>query len=159
LGDLEVRGAHGLVMGWRVVLGEIVAKVFSARFPINEKMVLANADAHSIETHAHCMRTPLADKKVDHAVGGGIVGLYGRWWLGGMAHFDESGAENFSGLAVDVEGANFSFSGGGHDVAEDAAFGMDTAIVGWLPTGSFGRIGRTGTKKVMAAGAAARFWH
>jgi hypothetical protein len=59
-------------------------------------------------------------------------------------------------LAVNIEGANFSFSGGGHDVAKFAAFGMYTAVVGWLPTGSFGRIGRTGTEKVMAAGAAAR---
>jgi hypothetical protein len=120
-------------------------------------MVLVDAAAHPIETHVHCTRTPLVDRRVDDAVGGGIVGLYGRWWLG-MAYFDESGAENISGLAVDVEGANFSFSGGGHDVVKDAAFGMDTAIVDWLPTVSFGRIGRTGTEKVMAAGAAARFW-
>mgnify|MGYP000214275523 FL=1 len=75
-----------------------------------------------------------------------------------MAHFDESGAEDFSGLAVDIEGANFSFRSRAHDVAKDAAFGMYTAIVGWLPTGSFGRIGRTGTEKVMATSAAARFW-
>ena len=75
-----------------------------------------------------------------------------------MAPFDASGAEDFSGLAVALEGANFSFHGRGHDVAKDAAFGMYTAIVGWLSTGSFGRIGRTGTEKVMATGAAARFW-
>ncbi len=39
-----------------------------------------------------------------------------------MAHFDESGAEDFGGLAVDIEGTNFSFRGRGHDVAKDAAF-------------------------------------
>ncbi len=40
-----------MVMGWRVVLGEIVTKVFLAGFPINKKMVLADAVAHPIETH------------------------------------------------------------------------------------------------------------
>jgi hypothetical protein len=56
--------------------------------------------------------------RIDNAVGSGIVGLDGRWRLG-MAHFDESGAEDFSGLAVDIEGTNFSFRGRGHDVAKD----------------------------------------
>jgi hypothetical protein len=75
-----------------------------------------------------------------------------------MAHFYESGAEDFGGLAVDIEGAYFSVSGGGHDVAKDAVFSVYAAIVGWLLTGSFDRIHRTGTEKVMAAGVAARFW-
>jgi hypothetical protein len=50
-------------MGWQVVLGEIVTKVFSAGFPINKKMVLVDEVAHPIETHVYYTRTLLADRK------------------------------------------------------------------------------------------------
>jgi hypothetical protein len=86
----------------------------------------------------------LSDRGVKDVITGGIMCLYRGLWLG-MAHFDKSGTEDFGGLAVDIEGANFGFRGGGHDVAKDAACGMYAAVVGWLRTGSFNRIKRTGT--------------
>ena len=74
-----------------------------------------------------------------------------------VAHFNESGSEDFGCLAVDVEGADLGFSGGCHVVEKYAAFSMDASVVRWLPARGFGGIGRAGTEKVMAAGAAARF--
>jgi hypothetical protein len=94
-------------------------------------LVLTDAVADTIETYIHGAGLALASGRIDDAIGSGIVGLDGRWWLG-VTHFDESGTENFSSLAVDVECPNSGLSGRGHDVAQDAAFGMDAAIVGWL---------------------------
>jgi hypothetical protein len=74
---------------------------------------------------------PIDKKMVNHAVDSKIVCLYGSWPLG-MAHFNESGMEDLSGLAVDVDGANFGFGGRGHDIAKDAAFSMYAAVVGRL---------------------------
>jgi hypothetical protein len=48
----EICGAHGLVVGRRVMLGEVVTEVFVTGFPVEEEMVLANAVAYSIESHA-----------------------------------------------------------------------------------------------------------
>jgi hypothetical protein len=50
----KICGAHGLVVGRRMMLGEIVTKVLSAGFPINKKMVLANGVVYPIESHVHC---------------------------------------------------------------------------------------------------------
>jgi hypothetical protein len=140
----EIHGVHGLVVGRRVMLGEEVTEVFTAGFPVDEEMVLTDAVADPIEAHFHGAGSALADGRIDDAIGSGIVGLDGRRWLG-VAHFNESGTGNFGCLAVDVECPNFGLSGQGHDIAQDAAVGMDAAIVGWLVIGSFDRIYGTGT--------------
>ncbi len=50
-----------------------------------------------------------------------------------MTHFFERCADWYCFLAVDKEGSNFGFSGGGHDVAKDVACSVDGAVVGrWL---------------------------
>jgi hypothetical protein len=140
----EICGAHGLVVGRRVMLGEVVTEVFTAGFPVDEEMVLTDAVADPIEVHIHGAGSALADGRIDYAIGSGIVGLDGRRWLG-VAHLIESGTENFGCLAVDVECPNFGLSGQCHEIVQDAAFGMDAAIVGLLVLGSFGRIYGTGT--------------
>jgi hypothetical protein len=82
-----------------VVFGEIIAEVFTAGFPINEEMVLSDAVTHPIKAHVHGAGASLADGRIDDTVGGGVIGLDWGWWLR-MAHFDESGTEDFGGLAV-----------------------------------------------------------
>ena len=48
---VQVGRSHNMVMGRRVVLGELVTKVSAARFPINEKMALPSAVLDPIEAH------------------------------------------------------------------------------------------------------------
>jgi hypothetical protein len=98
----EICGAHGLVVGRWVMLGEVVTEVFTAVFPVDEKMVLTDVVADPIEAHIHGAGLALADGRIDYAIGSGIVGLDRRRWLG-VTYFNESGTENFGCLAVDVE--------------------------------------------------------
>ena len=51
----------------------------------------------------------------------------------------------------------FSFVGGGHDIIEDDADGMEGAIVGGWCGRLLGRIGRVGAKEKMALDADASF--
>jgi hypothetical protein len=88
----EICGAHGLVVGRRVMLGEVDTEVFTTGSPVDEEMVLAGAVADSIEAHIHGVGSALADGRIDYAIGSGIAGLDGRRWLG-VTHFNESGTE------------------------------------------------------------------
>jgi hypothetical protein len=113
----ELCGAHGLVVGRRLMLGEVVTEVFTAGFPFNEEMVLMDAVVESIEAHIHGAGSALTDGRIDYAIDSGIVGLDGGRWWGVTYLFNESGTENFRCLAVDVECPNFGLSGQGHDIA------------------------------------------
>ena len=48
---VQVGRSHNTVMGRRVVLGEIVTEVSSARFPINDKLALPGPVLDPIKAH------------------------------------------------------------------------------------------------------------
>jgi hypothetical protein len=69
-------------MGGRVVFGEIVGIVISARFPMDNKLALAYAVANPIKTHVNGLGPALLDGVIGNAGSGDVVGLYGCGWLG-----------------------------------------------------------------------------
>ena len=48
---MQVGRSHNTVMGRRVVLGEVVTKISSAMFPINERLALPGTFLDPIEVH------------------------------------------------------------------------------------------------------------
>ena len=51
---MEIDGAHALVMGCGMMLGEIISIVFTAGFPIDVELLLVNTVAYPVETHVNC---------------------------------------------------------------------------------------------------------
>ena len=77
-----------LVMGCRVMFGEVVGLVEAAFLPVDVKLSLANADADPIKVHVNCIGSLLFDGVID-ACCGAIVHLDGHWgWR--MVQFNES---------------------------------------------------------------------
>ena len=139
-----------------MMLGEVVAKVRGTLFPENAELFLLHSVLYPVETHVHCFGFALADGSVGDASCGRIICLQ---WSGrlGMAHFFESGAEGHAVARIVEEAGEFGFGGGGHDVFENTADGMDGAVVGRQSGGRFGGIRRQGTEEEMAADPAACF--
>ena len=54
---MQVDRSYNMVMGRRVVLGEIVTEVSAAGFPINEKLALPGAVLDPIEAHIDGFRS------------------------------------------------------------------------------------------------------
>ena len=74
-----------------------------------------------------------------------------------VTHFFERCADWYCFLAVDEEGSNFGFSGGGHDVAKDVACSVDGAVVGRWLNRRFLWISRFVAEVEVASSATARF--
>jgi len=74
------------MMGWGMVLGEIVAQVFGAWFPKNVEVLLYHAIADPVIAHIDGARSLAANGVIHDAICGGIIG--GNWRSGlGEAHF------------------------------------------------------------------------
>ncbi len=82
--------------------------------PGNKDLFVSDLVRDPEVAHFHCAGSLPFDSVIGYANGGAVVAVNGCGWLG-MAHFNWSSTEDFSGLAVDIEGTGFSFSSGGHD--------------------------------------------
>ena len=91
---------HGLVVVWWVVFCVIVPHVVSSWHPIDEELSLLDSILDPIEAHINGFGSFLFDGLVGKASSHCVINLDWGWWLR-MAHFDESGTEDFGGLAVD----------------------------------------------------------
>ena len=78
---VQVGRSHNTVMGRGVVLGEIVAEVSAAGFPINEKLVLPGAVLNSIEAHIDGFRYFLLYGAVCKTFRGRVVDADWSLWL------------------------------------------------------------------------------
>jgi hypothetical protein len=93
-----------------MVLGGIVAKVFSTRVPRNINILVADRVCDSKIAHLH-RAGPLAfDDVIGNADGGFVVAVDGRRRLG-VAHFFQDESEDLDFLSIEEEGAELSFSG------------------------------------------------
>ena len=57
----QVGRADLLMMGGPEMLGEVVAKVFTSRLPVEQKMALFDTVSNPIESHVYCLGTLLLD--------------------------------------------------------------------------------------------------
>ena len=94
-----------------MVLRYIVALVIRSRHPIMPKLELRDTIAKPMETHVRGIRPLGGDCVVHHAEGRGVVCLDRGGGLG-MAHFGECVPGGDCRAALDVQGADFGFSGG-----------------------------------------------
>ena len=84
---VQVGRSHDMVMGRRAVFGEIVTKVSTAGFPINEKMTVPGAVLDPIEAHIDgsgffCVMLPFAKPFVVELltqIGVGVCGCPSSW--------------------------------------------------------------------------------
>ena len=140
------------------MFGEVICEIFGAFSPVDEKMPLFDAITDPIKSHVHGLGASLFDGVVANAGGACVVSLdgSGRLW---MAHFFKGGAEHGCFFAVEEEGCEFSFGGGGKDGRHDARVDVDGAIAWWrrrVGGWGFERVGEWVAKEEIAAGARSR---
>ena len=146
---MEVERTHALVMGWGMMLGDVVGHVFGPGGPENGKLALADAIAEPVETHVDGFGAALFNCVVEDAFGTFIVRLDGGGRLG-VAELNEGLTDGTAVLAAEEGRTYFSFSRRGHDVAQDGAVDMDGGIE---RSGSVSRAGvRVVTEKEVATG-------
>ena len=88
---MKIARAHSLVMSGRMLFGEVVSKVASARGPIYVELALFDSITDPVKTHIHSFGSLLFYGVVDDAEGSGVISLDWCGWLG-MVHFFEGGA-------------------------------------------------------------------
>ena len=112
------------------MLGEVVSQVGAARCP--EEVVLALFDSvlEPVEAHVDSFGAALFDSVREDAVGDGIVGFEGSWWLG-MAKLNEGLSDGTAILGSHEGGAGLCFGGRGDNRSNLAAEDVDGSIVSW----------------------------
>ena len=107
---MKIARAHSLVTSGRMLFGEVVSKVATARGPIYVELALFDSITDPVKTHIHGLGLLLFYCVVDDANGCGVVCLDGGGWLG-MVHFFESSAKGGCFFGVEKKSSNFGFSG------------------------------------------------
>ena len=97
---MQVDGTLAAVMGRRMVLGEIVGMILTARLPIDLEVALADTVSHPIKAHVDGFGAALLDLVIDDPFCRGIVRFDGCWWLW-VAHFFQCGAEHGTSLGIE----------------------------------------------------------
>ena len=143
-----------MVMGSRVVLGEVVAEVSAAGFPINDKLALPGAVLDPIEAHIDGFGYFLLDCAVGEAFRGRVFDADWSRWLQ-VPKFPEGSAYRHVLLYIVKGGTNFGFSGGRHHVVEDIGDGMDRAVERGFCEKWLSRVSGFFAKEIVATNAAA----
>ena len=146
---MEVGGANGFVMLGSKVFCVVVSKVFDAWLPVYVELALFDAVTDPVEAHVDSFGSALFHGVVDYSGCARVVYLNGGGRLG-PTKFEESCADGACILCVVEASSNFSFGGGRHDVAEDAADDVNGAVE--RGRGGFGVVGWFGAEKKYAAG-------
>ena len=146
LGDLEVSGADQAMMGRGMVLGKVISEVFGARTPVHNVVSLADTILYPIKAHVHGFVLALASGPVGDAGCARVVSLDRSGALL-AAHFFQGNAQGGGVFVIVKKAGEFSLGGGGHDILEDDADGMEGTIVGGWCGRLLGRIGRVGAKE------------
>ena len=102
------------MVGWWVVLCEIIGFIGGAAFPMHSELALADSISNPIESHVHCFGSFGFNSVVGDAFGDCVVGLNWGWAGLRMAHFGKDGATVCSFLSIDVECACLCFGSRAH---------------------------------------------
>ena len=78
---MKVQVSYLSVMGWRVVLGEVISKVGAARSPVEVVLILFYPVLEPVEAHVNGFGAALFDRVSEDAVGYLIVSFEGCGWL------------------------------------------------------------------------------
>ena len=81
----EVVGSHVMMMGWGMVLREIIGKIISTLSPMNNKHPLRHPVPDPVKVHVDRFGSALFHCAIGDASGAGVIGLDRGGWLG-MAH-------------------------------------------------------------------------
>ena len=111
----------------REVFCEVIGKVFVARAPVYAKLTLLDSIADPVKAHVDGFRATLLNCVIDDSSSTGIVNLDGGWWLRPTKFF-ESSSDGHGVLGMVEACSNFSLSGRGHIVAQDAADNVDWTV-------------------------------
>ena len=96
---MQIAGAHSLMMGCRVVLGEIVGLIALTWFPVDAELILFRPAPYPVEAHVHGFGAALFNSVIDNAASCGVVSFH--WCCGlRMTHVNESLAYWTGFLAV-----------------------------------------------------------
>ena len=109
------------------MLGKVVGLVECAAAPVDDKLPLSYAIADPVEAHVDGFRATLLNCVVDDSSSTGIVNLDGGLWLRPTKFF-ESSSDGRGVLGIVEACSNFSLSGRGHNVAQDAADNVDWTV-------------------------------
>ena len=78
----KVSRADPLMMGGPEMLGEVVAKVFTSRLPVDEELVLFDTVSNPVESHVYCLGTLLLDCVIPNSSSKLVICLNGCRGLG-----------------------------------------------------------------------------
>ena len=126
---VEEFGSHDLVMGGRMMLGQVVSFVGGAGSPVNDELVLEDSVPDPVEAHVDGFAALVLDGPVGKSHGGGVVNFNGGRWLR-VAHFFEGDANWACFSGVEEGGTDFRFHGRAHDDGDDFGEGVDDSV-GW----------------------------
>ena len=149
---VQVGRSHDTVMVRRVVLGEIVAEVSAAGFPINEKLTFPGVVLDPIEAHFDGVGYIFLYVAICKNFRSSVVDKDWSWWLW-VPEFLEGSAYRHGLLAVVKSGTDFSVSGGRHHVVKDIGDGMYRAIKKGVYERWLGRVSGVVAKKIVATNA------
>jgi len=145
-----------LMMGFWVMLGEIVSFVGGARSPEDVILALANMIANPIKLNANGFGPFLFDVIVGNSSGCGIVGLNrsGRLW---MSKFLKGNAQWASMFGIEEQHPKFSPSSTGQDQSHDLTEDVNGSIVWWQVVSCGWQSCGLGAKEMVISSAGATF--
>jgi hypothetical protein len=114
------------MMGWWMMLGEVVGLIGFSGFPVENELSLFDSVADPVETYVHGNGSAMLDSVVGYAFCAFVVCLdgCGRLW---MIEFFEGNADTAGILRKVEQGNEFGFSCGGHDMLDDD----NVDVYGW----------------------------
>ena len=119
---LKVYVTYPSVVFGREVFGEVIGKVFSSLLPVQAELILLDAAAHPVETHAKGFGALPAHVAGENDVGGCAV-VFDRGRQLRVSHFNEGRADGNNLLTDEENRSSFGFRGGSRDSAGGFTFG------------------------------------
>ena len=113
------------------MLGEITGLVRATWFPVHSEFALFHSISNPVESNVHGFGSLCFDCVVGDSCSGGVVCLDWCWAQLLVAHFFEGVSDGVAFLSVSEEGAEFGFSGGGHNLLENLAKYVDWSVERW----------------------------
>ena len=71
--SVQADGSHVPVVGWRMVLGEVICQVAFPFEPMYSKFAVFHSVLDPVETHVHCFGSPDFGATVGESICGGVV--------------------------------------------------------------------------------------
>ena len=154
---MKEQWSHDLMVGWGMMLGEVVTFVGVPRLPVDEKLFLSNVILDPMELHVDGLGPPLFDLAIGKSYSSGVVNLNGSGWLW-VAKVDECLSDGHSIFGIEVGPTNFCLHGRTHNMLDDFVEGVEGSIWGGLGLEGFRGVKGAITKEVVATSLASGSW-